>query len=795
MMTNDRDGYAVSLWLEGLLGVPPVLPLNGKTPTREKWSMQPRLDPSAWREQLHGYFGNLGILTGALRGGGYLVIVDADARVPEWEDSLDRLYALGMPRHTITVLTGGGGRHLYYWSPVPITKGPLHDFPGIDLQAEGAQAVIPYSVHPDTGNVYEWEFNFGPEDVPLAVLPEALIRLFGEHHRTEQHARTGLDERTVTAANFIIEHFGATWWKEAHGIIELTRPGKERGSSGTVGALEEPDAFFVHSSAWPPFERGHAYSMRELRKLAGEPSLGAQLAAGIKVGAEEWELPVSLEDAGPLPSFALHVMPEWLTEYVAQLSHAKQTPPDLAASLSLACLAASSGGRVLVSPTSGWAEFTNLFLAVAMRSGEGKSPVFTAMTKPLREWEREQKSASVPLVLEATNARNDARARAKDAKRKATKEANAEKRARFLAEADALDLEAELMVIPVPPRLLCRDVTPEALEELLFYNRGSIALMSPEGGVFDNFAGRYSKGPPNVDVFLSGHDGEELRVDRIGRGSFSVPCAVLTIGATFQPAVLRRAAHVAVNIERGVLARWLLVKPVSMRGYRDKKGAKPVNVNVEHEYFERMYRIVDELAQYSDPMVLTFTNEARAALADYDQALEVRMRPGGDLESVAEFASKLAGTVARIAALLHIAHEEDPVRWRLMVELVNVERAIELGDYFLAHTIGVMRYARANPVIEDADRILRWAINRAEHSARTFTRREAQQGLSGFEKVEQLDAPLRELVEHGWLRVAAQRRSGSKGGRPPGPSFELHPQAAHFYREHHLRTDDTDATS
>ena len=47
---------------------------------------------------------------------------------------------------------------------------------------------------------------------------------------------------------------------------------------------------------------------------------------------------------------------------------------------------------------------------------------------------------------------------------------------------------------------------------------GRIASMSPEGGVFDLMAGLYSKsGMPQFGVYLIGHAGDNLRVDRISR--------------------------------------------------------------------------------------------------------------------------------------------------------------------------------------------------------------------------------------------------------------------------------------
>jgi hypothetical protein len=61
------------------------------------------------------------------------------------------------------------------------------------------------------------------------------------------------------------------------------------------------------------------------------------------------------------------------------------------------------------------------------------------------------------------------------------------------------------------------DATPEALAGLLA-TYGRIALVSPEGDVFDQMAGRYNQAVgPNLGVYLKGQAGDLLRIDRRGR--------------------------------------------------------------------------------------------------------------------------------------------------------------------------------------------------------------------------------------------------------------------------------------
>jgi len=75
------------------------------------------------------------------------------------------------------------------------------------------------------------------------------------------------------------------------------------------------------------------------------------------------------------------------------------------------------------------------------------------------------------------------------------------------------------------PRLLADDASPERLGTLLHDNAGRLALMSPEGDVFDLIAGRYSvNNAPNLGVYLKGHAGDAMRDPLIGSYNPYNPC-------------------------------------------------------------------------------------------------------------------------------------------------------------------------------------------------------------------------------------------------------------------------------
>ena len=130
-----------------------------------------------------------------------------------------------------------------------------------------------------------------------------------------------------------------------------------------------------------------------LAHLAGELA-ESTIAAG--VGERGWEPPVPFGVAGEVPAFPVEVLPGWLGEYVAAVATATQTPPDLAGMLALAVLATVAAGAVEVEPRPGWREPLCLFIAVGMDAGTRKSSVFTAMTRPVADFERQQAAAALP---------------------------------------------------------------------------------------------------------------------------------------------------------------------------------------------------------------------------------------------------------------------------------------------------------------------------------------------------------------------------------------------------------------
>ena len=522
-----------------------------------------------------------------------------------------------------------------------------------------------------------------------------------------------------------------------------------------------------------------------------DPAGGSAESAESAESTPTWEPPAPLGPATEAAAFPVRAFPGWLADYVQAEATATQTPPDLAAMQVLSVLAAAAGGLAEVAVRPGWREPLNLFTAVGLSPGSRKSAVVRDVTGPLLELERELVDAKAAVILEAGTARKVAERAADQAQAVAGKaaadqtaagKAAADQAQAALADAIAAARRAAGIQVPAMPRLLVDDATPEALASLLAEQGGRIALLSPEGDVFDMMAGRYSQGGgPNLGVYLKGHAGDPLRVDRKGRPPEHVDRPALTVGLAVQPEVLRQIADRPGFRGRGLLARFLWSLPAGTVGRR-QVGAAPVPAQLRERYATEVKALArslldqaeaGRLAGVSEPMAIVLDPAASAVLLELERELEPRLDDeGGDLAHVEGWAAKLAGATARIAGLLHLAaHLRDG--WARPVEAETMHAAVAIARYLTDHALAVFDLMGADPALADARYVLDWT---ERTSAERFTRRELFTALprGRFPKVDALDPGLELLEAHGYVRRAAQ--PAPKGpGRPPSPTYEVNP--------------------
>jgi hypothetical protein len=306
-------------------------------------------------------------------------------------------------------------------------------------------------------------------------------------------------------------------------------------------------------------------------------------------------------------------------------------------------------------------------------------------------------------------------------------------------------------------------------------------LLAAEATPLEIAKGRYS-GQANFDVFLKAYSGDPLRVQRVGRPDTLIPTPSLAMALLVQPDVIAGlTAHTGMR-GRGFLARLLYAVPVPLLGRRQVAPPRvPLAVHEGYEAGVRaLWRLGAELRRQrlgQHAYLLSLDAEAEAALRAFEVWLEPQLAPGGAAEALEGWGGKLAGTVVRLAGLLHAldalgkAADLDNLvglRDAVLGQPVSADcvvRAARLArDYLLPHAQVAFRILAADPVRDRARRLLR---SLTQTPATRLTRRDAFRRLHWLcARVSDVDAVLALLVEHGYLATLAEE------------GFAVHPELA-----------------
>jgi hypothetical protein len=252
-----------------------VIPIKQgeKRPPMQGWQNAATSDPTTIRTWFEGQFKDcgLGIATGEFRNR-YLIVIDIDDR-PEFSgsDTLNDLEQLhGQLPDTVEVITGSGGRHIYFLTDQPIrneASGRLGQ--GIDVRGIGGQVLAPPTIHPN-GKTYEWVEGKSIANTPPADMPLWMVLILTEKHTDDIPMTYESTANILTEEGPASRYCAATTWPEllrqdgwtlAHidqsGEAHWIRPGKDirEGTSATTG-WQGKDIIRVFTTSIPNLPAG-----------------------------------------------------------------------------------------------------------------------------------------------------------------------------------------------------------------------------------------------------------------------------------------------------------------------------------------------------------------------------------------------------------------------------------------------------------------------------------------------------------------------------------------------------------
>ncbi len=733
-----------------------VLPLREKKP---RGDLAPRGVHSASSdiEQVTKWWtsapdADIGIATGA-----GLLVVDIDPRNGGSESVALLEKDIGSIPVTRRVRTGGGGEHIYLKVPPGVVvRCRSNIYPGIDIKGDGGYVVAPPSIH-ETGECYEWMNAF-----PIADAPKALLSLISEAPRHIGTSSMSLEQSEVREGgrNCYLASMAGTIRNRGVGRETLEKVLLAVNKDICVPPLPEHEVRTIAASiARYPVEEASTWATHEVARLD-------QLL-------ESWPDPIPLvareEDSSRFPTEAF---PAPIRKFVEGVAESTQTPPEMVSVLVLTAFATICAKRARVCLDHRWQEPLCLYGVVVMSPANRKSAVAKEVVRPLNAIEEELRKEHQANLEKSATRRGVLEDALKAAQKRAAK--HPEEREEEILKADELAKQLKELPSPWAPRLLADDVTPEAAAVLMSRNSGRLAIIAGETDFFEILAGRYSnQGSPNIGLVLQGHSGDFLRVDRLNRDSVSIDEPALTLGLCVQPSVLRDIGSNSQFRGRGFVARILFSMPKSTIGSR-KLAPPKLELPVVFGYDTCIRKTFKVLGMPGKDAIV---HELRLAVGASDVFLRCRaryenaLREGGELSGdLIGWAGKMPGQIARIAALITLM--EDPSK--RLIDKSTMERAVSIGEYFVAQAKAVFRTMGASQSMVDARRLLDWIRDGRRDRFKSSEAR--AENRSWIKTAKRTAAALQVLEDHGFVRQLPQPPNGRKGGRPQSTNYVINPK-------------------
>ena len=481
----------------------------------------------------------------------------------------------------------------------------------------------------------------------------------------------------------------------------------------------------------------------------------------------EWGEVIELSDkAGD--SFPTGKFPDWIEDYVNEVSSAVQSPKDMSYALAIGVLSTALTKRFKVNLSNAQTVHLNSYTVVIADSGERKSATFDPFIEPVHLFEKELQKDMKEQI-----SRREAYRKSLEIKRKAVEtliskqydgkaKTDKNKVAELTEELNEIIYELSDHPPIATPMITIGDTTPEKFAKILHDQNETISIASAESTFFSDFAGAYNSNTPRQELILGAYSGDPHKVSRVNEQSDGIvldkPLANVLV--MVQPAVLETINPALKG--RGLLNRFFYYKPASMVGYR-KIEDRDIDETVKARYFNNVYQM---LRLKQDDKALRLSSEAKKVYQSFATNTEHDLREGNVLHDIQGWANRLSTSVVKIAGLMHVAENiATPTEIPTEINAETMLKAIDLSSYMVNQMKSVTQLMEVDEVHRIAKNFVDKIKNNKKFKGKSEIPARELKGSVNWQGAADgaiKDEALRILAEHNYIRTFKGGKNGTK---------------------------------
>jgi putative DNA primase/helicase len=711
-----------------------------KTPMFNGWQKMASTDKTVIRK----WFGsasntkNSGILTG--RAGG-VVVIDADVYKPDCEFEA-MIRKLGELPDTFTVKTGQGGFHYYFLYPNAYEIGNSTSKIGkkVDVRGNGGYVVGASSIitRDDGGKgAYTIEKN-----LPFADLPTKWLDRLASTSTLPALGTGELNDILAGSKRFELPE----QIPDGERNDTLFRYGGQLAATVTNTSLIAQVLLDTNKSRCdPPLHE------TEVLKIANRHCKDEDDRS------YEWPEPVPFDSRlMQVPSLDINDYPLAFQSWISDCAERMQCPPEYIACSIMVSAAAALGNSIAICPKArdiGWVVSPTLWGAIVGRPGVKKTPALDVGLKHLRTIEEKLLSDYKSTLEDYT-------------KQKAAHDINSRKlnskSYKNPVNASQIGLEPEK---PLRERVVVNDATPEKLVEILVGSpKGVLVQLDEITGLFESFLKKGNEG--SRQFYLTGWNGHTSHsVDRIGRGSTTVPRVNICLLGGIQPSKLEKYVREATQgggNDDGLMQRLqFLVYPDPPTTWELVDRVPDLAANDQVSQAFNALRNIDPYKRGATTSLvgngipyLQFDSTAQPLFNQWMEWLERKLRTAGYPPAIESHLGKYRSLVPALAMLDHLVDGGVGA-----VSKQSLSKAIRLSVFLWKHALRAYGYrgGRNGAAIIIAAKIRENKLH-SGFTLRDLNRKEWSQLTDKAANEKALDL----LIEKHWLH----KEKESTGGKP-----------------------------